>query len=211
MNRSKIHLPPTNAILGDSVRHYYKILHDLPRVPLDIEIQAFDEAMLIKNRCLNPVPESYKDRWFIGRDGTPQQSSGYPRNDLGEDFLQWIKQNIASEIIDAGVSFTERPYRSTLGAHTDRTRRYSLLYVLQPGGARVITKWYREPGHEIWRDGIVHINDHTNLELLTELEIPTRTWVCINARCIHSVEGIQTQRIGINVSLDQDVFGLDER
>ena len=38
---------------------------------------------------------------------------------------------------------------------------------------------------------------------------PACTWVCINSQCIHSVEGIQTQRIGINISLDHDWFGLD--
>jgi hypothetical protein len=190
------------------MRHYYRILN-LPTVPLKFEQLAFDEAVVRASHCMNPINEEHKDRWFVGPDGQPAQSSGYLRHDMGPDFYPWVQANICSTFIDGGVAFTERPQRHMLGAHTDRTRKYSLLYVLQPGGARVVTRWYQEPGHDVWREGIVHIKDHTKLELLTELEIPVRTWVCINAQCIHSVEGIQTQRIGINISLDQDWFGLD--
>lgn len=190
------------------MRHYYKIL-DLPSVPLEFEMRAFDEAIQRQSYCMNPINEEHKERWFIDRDGNPGQSSGYLRHDLGPEFYPWVKQNICENFIDGGAAFTERPKRNMLGAHTDRTRKYSLLYVLQPGGAKVMTRWYQEPDQPIWREGIVHINDHTNLILLDEIEIPTRTWICINAQCIHSVEGIQTQRIGINISLDQDIFGLD--
>ena len=190
------------------MRHYYRML-DLPPVPMSMQIRAFDQAVTPTTACLNPIHEAHKDRWFIGRDGEPAQSSGYLRHDLGDDFYSWVRDNICPTFIDGGVAFTERPRRAMLGAHTDRTRKYSLLYVLQTGGARVTTRWYREPDQDIWREGIVHIHDHSQLELLDELEIPVRTWVCINAQCIHAVEGIQTQRIGINISLDQDWFGLD--
>lgn len=189
------------------MRLYYKIL-DLPPVPLEFERRAFAQLQE-KNSCLNPFNEEAKDRWFIDRDGNPAQSGGFPRYDLGPDFYPWVQENICSEFVDAGVAITERPQRSTLGAHTDRTRKYSLLYVLQPGGNQVVTRWYQEPGHEILRSNNVFIYDHRPLQLLTELEIPVRTWVFFNAHVIHNVEGIQSQRIGINISLDQDWFGLD--
>ena len=190
------------------MRHYYKILN-LPLIPLEFERIAFEECVNRANDCLNPIHEEHKERWFVDRNGRLAQSSGYLRHDMGPNFYPWIKKNICPTFIDGGVAFTERPNRSMLGAHTDRTRKYSLLYVLQTGGAQVVTRWYQEYKQEIWRKGIVHIHDHTKLKLLTELEIIPRTWVCINAQCIHSVEGIQTQRIGINISLDQDWFGLD--
>lgn len=193
------------------MRHYYKILDHLPDVPLDIQTRAFNEVVELKSLCLNPINDEHKQRWFIDRDGNPGQSSGYLRHSLGDDFYPWVRENICETFIDGGVAFTEFAGRPMLGAHTDRTRKYSLLYVLQPGGAKVVTRWYQDPGHPIWREGIVHIHDHSKLELLTELEIPPRTWVCINAQCIHSVEGIQTQRIGINISLDHDWFGLDQQ
>ena len=190
--------------------HYYKILPHLPPVPLEFEIQAFEQAQQRSSACQNPIHEQHKERWFIDTQGQPAQSSGYLRHDLGPQFYPWIQANITDQFIDGGAAFTERPNRHMLGAHTDRTRKYSLLYVLQTGGAKVMTRWYQQPGQPVWRQGTVHVHDHTALELLTELEIPMRIWICINAQCIHSVEGIQTQRIGINISLDQDVFGLDK-
>jgi len=189
--------------------HYYKILSYLPPVPLEFEIEAFEQALQRSSACQNPIHEQHKERWFVDPQGRPAQSSGYLRHDLGPQFYPWVRANITDQFIDGGAAFTERPNRHMLGAHTDRTRKSSLLYVLQTGGAKVMTRWYRQPGHPVWRQGIVHVHDHTDLELLTELEIPMRTWICINAQCIHSVENIQTQRIGINISLDQDVFGMD--
>jgi hypothetical protein len=189
------------------MRPYYKIL-DLPPVPLEFERCAFAQVQAQTN-CLNPFNEEARDRWFIDRNGNPAQSGGFPRYNIGTDFDSWIRENICGEFIDGGVAFTEVLQRSMLGAHTDRTRKYSLLYLLQPGGAQVVTRWYQEPGHEILRSGNVFINDHRPLQLLTELEIPIRTWVCFNAHVIHSVEGIQSQRIGINISLNQDYFDLD--
>lgn len=192
------------------MRQYYKFLDKLPEVPLEFQINAFTEVNDPKGEWYNPSTSEHKDRWFVDRDGNPGQSSSYRRNSLGEQFHTWVKENIATVYKDAGVGFTQFTGRPTLGGHTDRTRKYSLIYLLQPGGAKVMTRWYQDPEYPIWREGIVHVQDHSKLILLEELEIPVKKWICINAQCIHSVEGIQTQRISINISFDQDEFGLDE-
>lgn len=193
---------PTNS------RYYYAYL-DLPKVPLNFVKEAFDESQNPKGHWFNPILDEHIDREIILPDGTVGQSSGYPRYRLSLDFEDWLKENIIPNFIDEGVTFTQRSNRSILGAHTDRTRAFSLLYVIQTGGAEVVTRWYDDLEKPRWRPRPSYQDDHTKLKLIAETEIPANQWICINTQVIHTVEQVQTQRIGFNLSFNHDYFGLD--
>ena len=122
-------------------------------------------------------------------------------------FDAWVRQNITSEIVDAGVNYitlddnTERPVSS--GAHVDVIRKFTLLYLLDPGGPDVETVWWKELGYDYVRPPGTQVEDFNMLHRVAGVKVPKGTWMLIYTQVLHSSEHIYRPRIAFQVSLNK--------
>lgn len=122
-------------------------------------------------------------------------------------FDAWVRANITSNIVDAGVNYitlddnTERPVSS--GAHVDVIRKFTLIYLLDPGGPDVETVWWKELGYDYVRAPGTQVEDGVMLQRIAGIKVPKGQWVLIYTQVLHSIEGIYRPRIAFQVSLNE--------
>jgi hypothetical protein len=126
---------------------------------------------------------------------------------LDQASLDWAKKNITEMSKDIRIAST-LPGLERCGAHVDRIRNYTLIYLLETGGPDHKTVFYREKGQNaLFRPGGYHVDDYSNLDHIIEIkQIPMR-WNLVQAKILHSVENILEGRKSIQISLD-DISGL---
>lgn len=185
----------------------HKILTDLPKIPdrlLDY-IQALADEPVGKDVTSHKT-KSYPNRQlnFYGREITSTQSSRFSIQN--EELLEWLKSNIVQTWTECSVSITRASKdRPVHGAHTDHTREYVLLYVMDPGGEDVTVSWYQEHGHSLFRpnDLGMPISDYDTISLVERIQVPKHTWALYNVGIIHGVENMSRNRVALQIGLNQ--------
>lgn len=119
--------------------------------------------------------------------------------------LDWAKRHISKNTKDFRYTFsTPGAAHRKLGPHCDRSRWYSMMYLIESGGCDHYTAFYREKGtQEIEREFGYHIDDYSMVEEIHRIVIPLNQWVLINARVLHSVENITGTRIAFHISFNE--------
>jgi hypothetical protein len=196
----------------DSETWYYRIYNDLPKIP-----QKFvDQAMLIAYNTLRVAPEKSNNGDYLPTanrpltlpDGTETVSRRTPRWKISDEFEQWVQENISADFNDAGVSISEGDSDVT-GPHTDGTRQYNLLYLIDQSNTDQHTCWWQEHGHSIIREErSLWIRDMRNLENKMCIEFPLNTWASMKIDILHSIHNIQGKRISIQISFNNDPYEL---
>lgn len=151
------------------------------------------------------------DQFFYGgnparvlkKDGKEITAGLNRRHDLNPELEKWLRENIISDWHDAGYSRTTGPCH---GPHVDRSRFFTLQYVIDPGGPNVATVFYRAKTQKLdMEPGWFYINNYDQIEPIEHQFIPPGVWVLINARNhIHSVENIESTRVSIQIGLMKD-------
>lgn len=139
----------------------------------------------------------------LSRAGQELSAGVYTGNEISDQLIQWLRDNIIDEWATAGYSTITPP---CLGPHMDRTRFYTLQYVLDTGGDAVSTVFYRARSEDLEIDtgrGL-YFNDYTKLEPYEVVRVQAGQWYLINGREIHSVENIQRPRTAIQIGLMRD-------
>jgi hypothetical protein len=118
---------------------------------------------------------------------------------LGEDFDQWVKDNIISNPVSITV---RRTFGDSImhGAHIDSNRRWAISLMLDRGGDDAITRFYKLPGHPTEWPLMHKLFD--NMDDLVEIDavkFPMDTWFVINTAIIHAVTNITGPRTFIQV------------
>lgn len=171
---------------------YCKFL-DLPKVP-----DHFAREILSQEP--GEVLRDYQG-WVHTKDGRQVMSARNPFYYASEELEQWLKENIVSKYNDVGVRYAHyEPGTTTAGVHTDQTRRYVLQYLLATGNG--VLKFWQEKGQPVVRDGRYTSNNYDDLELLESFDIPTGVWILLNTNILHSVEGLSSDRVSVQVSLN---------
>jgi hypothetical protein len=89
------------------------------------------------------------------------------------------------------------------GAHIDRTRNYTLMYLLETGGDDHQTVFYQENGvDELFRPKEYHVDNYDDLSIVSVIRLEVNKWNLLQARILHSVENIAQGRKSIQISLD---------
>ena len=183
----------------------YAVLKNLPDVPEKYINAALSQVQYAgTDRVLNNLSNDYRNRKLTI--GDKQESVTYQtRMDIDQDFYDWVHQNIHPEGFDCGVSFTNSKHGRHQGPHTDLTRDYTILYVLDPGGPNTETVFYEEEGKPIVRKERQAVcNDFSKLRVLERVKFPLRKWVILNAMCLHGVENIEGIRVSFQVSANSN-------
>ena len=204
----------------------YIILDNLPAVPDKFE--SIVDQLLVSEDVSPTQKVTQNDSRIISSPGMPPgyqsreliinkekiMSTQSMRFNMGEEWTQWAIKNIHQEAaeIPPGVAFTTGSKYH--GAHCDGARNYILFYILNPGGKSVDTVFYREKGHPIFRPrtkliDTYWVNDYDQLEEIERVSFPERTWILLNGRILHGVEGIETTRIAYQVGFNQNIYFTD--
>lgn len=130
---------------------------------------------------------------------------------LDDAALAWARENITSETKDIRISWTY-PGLARCGAHIDRTRDYTLMYLLETGGDDHETVFYQEQGiDELYRPNAHHVDDYSKLTRLASVRLQVGRWNLLQAKILHSIENISQGRRSIQISLDTWPVDIQER
>ena len=190
----------------------YKILDNLPPVPQKYIDIAFD----VLNSGEDDIQNYAIDR-FQYQEGKPFSSRNNPRIGLEEYMSEWINENISQEWIHVGIaastpnSTTGSKLDHIHGPHTDATRGYVLIYLLDSGNLDQHTIFWQEQGKSLHRKRHVVPESYDNLTKIDSIQIPKHTWVMFDTSILHSIENIRGHRIAFNIGFDCDVFGIFSR
>jgi hypothetical protein len=145
--------------------------------------------------------EAHVDRTVVsnGKEYSSRYQVGY---EIGDDFNQWVKDNIVENFVNATVRRSVGKSEMH-GAHIDNSRKYAIWYMLERGGEDSRTRFYYEKGGPIewpWNEKRVF----NNMDDLIELEAvkwPIRQWFVINTSVIHAITDITGPRTSLQISV----------
>jgi hypothetical protein len=92
---------------------------------------------------------------------------------------------------------------SSLTCHTDWGRDSFYMYILEPGGDNVETRWFLEKNQPLirkWSRSLTMINDTRDLIKVHSTVLKTNTWYHFNANIIHDIVGMTSMRTAIIVT-----------
>jgi len=167
------------------------------------------------NQCYNL--KSCKSKLGMWPDGRTEYTDYY----LGEEWHEWVKQNIISTFSETAVRIV--PPTNESGAHTDNPSKLRLFYLIERGGDKAETIWYYKPGGPMMVDNRSWVSTdkssqwsgyyHNNLEeliVLDRVKYPLNTWVLINPYILHGIENVESERIFfvVNVHPEQISYNI---
>jgi len=184
----------------ESKMFLYKILHDLPDPPEDL-IAKVDLFRAPEKMEIGIHNKRYLKNW------NGNYYAGVNVRVKNEHFEEWVKENIYSNIVDAGVNYVNLPEGVThlvsTGAHVDVIRKFTLLYNIRTGGKDIATVFWREKGHQDIRPPGTQVEDLSKLEEITRAVFPARKWCILYTQVLHSVENLSEPRVAFQVSLNE--------
>jgi hypothetical protein len=181
----------------------YKFL-DLPTPPADL-LQGID----LQKKPKMPVKEKRMELGiFVHRRLKNWEDYDYAAaaniRTKNDQFKKWVVDNISNDFVDAGINYTvvvEKPKglkKVSTGAHTDITRDFTLIYLLQTGGDAPTVFW-QEEGKSLLRPPKTQGTDFKVLKEVDRITIPLHTWCIIDSRILHSVENLEKNRVALQV------------
>lgn len=139
------------------------------------------------------------------------------RYSVPDEFRQWIIENISPDVAETSISISSFATDGLLAPHTDRSRRYAVMYVVKQGGPDVRTCFWQEKGYPQLRDEFATVandislpGDYKDLELLESADFGTNQWLILNSKVFHSVEHINGTRISFQFSVGPDISALEK-
>ncbi len=190
----------------------YKKL-DLPPVPKELE-PDFD---LLLSSGVAPVWSNRPRTATRGEEIV--EHSRYDRFEISHALKTWVDTNITADYKNIGISHMWGA--SVNLPHTDHTRDVTMLYVFRTGGVAVETRFWQRKGYPIHhqnKDVNYQYNTdqpttYDDLDLIDSITLPSHQWYILDARCIHSVEGMTDSRISLQLGFlrqspwAQHIFG----
>lgn len=184
---------------------------DLPTVPehiVDSALQfAHDSARCSPNKSIMFERAYQKDKslWFRLLDvfGKQQSTVSVLRFDFDAEFVDWVKSNIVPECLDASLacSLSNSSEDSVMGMHTDTTRDWMLMYLIETTNSDQKNIWWQQRGQPVVRQNDLQINHFNDVDPIVETVIQPHRWVLFNPMILHSVHNIQGHRVAFHISL----------
>jgi len=167
---------------------YYPTLPPLVDLPLDASDKTFHQYLTIS----------------CDRDGVPVPNTVWTRHDINPSIVEWAKQNISPEFHAIGLNCCGTDSGGVGIPHTDRTRNWTLMWVIDPGGTDVKTVFWQERNHPVKREPGYYPPSYNDLQELESHVFEPNCWVLIDGNIIHSVENLQHIRKSVQISFWED-------
>lgn len=183
-----------------------------PQIPnppqrfIDQALRAATNYGDFQNTALNQLDPKYKNRKLI-KDGQRTNSRMQYGIDLGKDWQDWVCNNIMDDYISTGARVSAGENTTTHGAHCDSWIEgkpcYKLYFLVDRGGDRAVTCFFREKGQPLERQGtlenIVYVDDYDQLDVIDEVRFPMQQWILFNPNILHGVENVTSARTNLVV------------
>ena len=184
--------------------NYYRQLCDLPKIPakfINDLLVVFQQAHS-DDTSKHPVPE-YESRKIINlHPDSDIVSARSKRYDTADDFKLWVSDHVAASWTECSASITKSGPGGIHGAHTDWSRHWALIYVIQSGGQECQTVWYKEKDQPVIRSDLgCFVNDYSLLQTLDHVIMHENAWYVIDTKCLHGVENIEHDRLTVQIGL----------
>ena len=156
----------------------------------------------VTDRQLKVIHNS--SHFFVGKE--KYSRAKYRRYNLGKLTDEWIRDNIASEYSQMGSQVMRNG--DAFFPHTDGgPRRYILNYLVDAGGNQVETRWYQQPGYNLYREGdAMQWPDNSNLNVVHAEIFPVKSWTMLFGKVIHGVVGLTSPRMQLSISFSAEEF-----
>lgn len=119
---------------------------------------------------------------------------------VNQEIDSWVRNNIDLDIDFVGIRYQYgSPDHNSQGVHTDATRDYALLYAINNAGGNL--KFWQQTNQPVEQDELHLITDYDSIKELESFDIQNNQWYLVNGRVLHSVEGITSTRITLQVNL----------
>lgn len=160
---------------------YYPALPAMPSELLETE-DAYDPSIITVASLVR----------HVNKDGVIIPNAWYERYPVGEKVSDWINKNIASDYTDIGMSLHGAPgCVSTALPHTDKTRNWTLMWILDEGGPEVDTVHWQEKNQPVIRSSDLPTPpSYDNLVEISRKRFKRGEWILLSAHVIHSLEGV---------------------
>ena len=154
----------------------YQYLDALPAIPSHLTVDSY-----------------IQDESQIGfRDGS------YARWAATPSLLQWLEENISSQVNLAGVQIITRDVPS----HCDK-RKWALNYIIDTGGDNVVTNFQQVIGEELLQPPATRTTHNSkSFNPLCSVVLKPNHWHLLNTNVLHSVVGITGVRTAITIGLN---------
>lgn len=196
------------------MKPYFEIL-DLPEIPLhliqEIRLRLDNDKQFLAKKSYQNLPgfEEYRNRKLLCQDKKTKISVTAERYLPSDELTLWIMTNVHATPISVNINLTNIKSDS-FGPHVDPGRRQIMMYVIDPGGENVVTKWWQQIGHSIIRTDLqdltskynADVSDYTQLKECASLCIRPGQWVkfCDTA-ILHSVENLISPRLTVQIPI----------
>ena len=171
---------------------------DLPKLPDELKNH-------IRSLVLNPEYDekfrlicqkyhsnyNYVDRLRIPRD---DKLSAY----VDEHFAPLLGKSLMSLILCVS---NYRDTKASFPVHTDQDRKVAFSYVIDAGGSNVETVLYDKKNKNKEHSDIIRYN---KVNPVVSKKLEEDVWYCWNPRVFHSVEGVETTRIKIELVFEKN-------
>ncbi len=193
-----------------------KQLDFLPELPQDL----FDEAMNIALDESSSVPstgELYKELspkiWFReikDIDGKVVRGRPNIKFPLSDNFNKWVRDNICTTHDGSYVNVAYQNNEgngTTAPVHTDMSRDWVLIYLLETSNPDQYTKFWKENDKDVERPRSTFLNDWDNCTEIGEVCYEVGNWYLMKTTVLHSIHNIKGDRrgrISIQIKVDGD-------
>ena len=137
---------------------------------------------------------------------TYRKSGIFRRHSLKSPLDKWLRENIVAATAPKSSHFTglqEMTAHNGVGEilpHTD-FRKWSLNYILECGGDKVSTEFYKMPGKDLFLGPNVRLDDPAPYAPVYKVVIQPHRWHIINANVLHAVRHIESARRAVSLGL----------
>jgi hypothetical protein len=178
---------------------------DLPQIPQEFinqSLQAITANHLNEERWWWPQTASEVD----SVDNKLKQNVSFLQYKLPNNVIEWFNENVIISGCNA-IHISKTTDGDHKGAHTDKTRDYVLMYLIELGGEKPYTVWYQEKNQPVIREKKARVHDYNLLTEIERVHIPQYKWCILNSRIIHGVDSLTYNRVGFQIGLT-DPFEL---
>ncbi len=168
---------------------------DLPKLPDDLRQAVIDNQREFLNYTTYKDGEGRK----ILKNGELIPSTSFRIRKGPEDVIKWVQENITKNFIHVGSTESD-PSKTICGPHLDLSRNYTAIYPIRTGGEEVSTVFYRLKSGENPMNRQYYLN-YDELEEIDRVVVPLETWCVLNSKCIHSVEGLTSSRLTLQIGM----------
>jgi hypothetical protein len=184
---------------------HYKILDNLPSVPtqlIDLTLN-YTSQDIFDPYVQNPtIP--YMDRTIV-RNDIEEQNKRFHKQSLHPQLFDWIKTNISDKFNGCSLAQTTVVRGSMVAPHIDRTRKYTLMYLIQTGGEHHRTVFYEAIDSSINLSRGLQL-EYDQVKEIDSIVVPLYKWTLLNAFVPHSVENIPETRIAIQLGFEENLW-----